>query len=31
MAVFAAEKKRRPRGRYTLRQRIRMLDRLAAV
>jgi hypothetical protein len=25
--VFAAEKKRRPRGRYTLRQRIRVLER----
>ena len=26
-AVFAAEKKRRPRGRYTLRQNIRVLER----
>jgi hypothetical protein len=26
-AIFAAEKKRRPRGRYTLRQGIRVLDR----
>ena len=26
-AVFASEKKRRPRGRYTLRQNIRVLDR----
>jgi len=25
--IFAAEKKRRPRGRYTLRQGIRVLDR----
>jgi hypothetical protein len=25
--VFATEKKRRPRGRYTLRQNIRVLDR----
>ena len=26
-AVFASEKKRRPRGRYTLRQNIRVLER----
>jgi hypothetical protein len=26
-AVFAAEKKRRPRGRYMLRQNIRVLER----
>ncbi len=26
-AIFAAEKARRPRGRYTLRQNIRVLDR----
>jgi hypothetical protein len=26
-AIFATEKKRRPRGRYTLRQGIRVLDR----
>jgi hypothetical protein len=26
-AIFAAEKKRRPRGRYTLRQNTRALDR----
>jgi hypothetical protein len=26
-AIFAAEKKRRPRGRYTLRQNIRVVDR----
>jgi hypothetical protein len=26
-AIFAAEKVRRPRGRYTLRQNIRVLDR----
>ena len=30
MISRAAEKKRRPRGRYTLRQNIRVLDRLAA-